>query len=120
VATYTKLKFSGSTDGRGIKVSASATPGTTIHTSSATGTDYDEIWLYAYNSNSTIETLTIEFGGVSVPGDNIKVSLPSQVGLFTVVPGIPIKGNASPNVISAFSTTGSVVSIFGYVNRISA
>ena len=32
MATFTKLKLSGSTDGKAIKVAATATAGTTIHT----------------------------------------------------------------------------------------
>jgi hypothetical protein len=36
MATFSKIVLSGSTDGRMIKVAATATAGTTIHTGSAT------------------------------------------------------------------------------------
>jgi hypothetical protein len=52
MATFSKIVLSGSTDGRMIKVAATATAGTTIHTGSATATTFDEIWLYAVNSDT--------------------------------------------------------------------
>ena len=39
MATFTKLKLSGSTDGKAIKVVQTATAGTTIHTAHATALD---------------------------------------------------------------------------------
>jgi len=50
-----KRKLSGSTDGKPIKVVATATAGTTIHTAVAgtTAGTFDEIWLYAYNGHSS-------------------------------------------------------------------
>jgi hypothetical protein len=51
--------------GRMIKVAQTATAGTTIHTGSATATTFDEVWLYAVNSDTTNRKLTIEWGGVS-------------------------------------------------------
>ena len=63
MATFSKLKLSGSTNGRGIAVTATATLGTTIHTAHATA--LDEIWLYAANIDSTARILTVEFGGVA-------------------------------------------------------
>ena len=50
MATFTKLKLSGSTDGKQIKVSQTATAGTTIHTAHATS--LDEVWLWAVNSST--------------------------------------------------------------------
>jgi len=48
--TLSEIPLSGSTDGRGIKVAASAIgSGTTIHTAVASNTLYDLITLYAYN-----------------------------------------------------------------------
>lgn len=117
---YSKIKFSGSTDGRGIKVTQTATAGDTIHTAPSDADDYDEIWLYAYNSHSADVLLTIEFGGATAPDDNIKVTIPYQEGLVLVVPGLVLKGNASPLVVKAFAATANVISIFGFVNRIEA
>ena len=120
MATYSKIHLSGSTDGRLIKVAATATAGTTIHTGSTTSTTYDEVWLYAVNSDTTDRKLTIEFGGVSAPDDLIEQTITAESGLILVVPGLVIKGNATALVVRAFAATTNVVMIGGYVNRITA
>ena len=107
-------------DGLGILVAATATAGTAIHTASATATTIDEVWLYAYNNHSSSILLTIEYGGVTAPKDVIKQTLTAQSGLVLVVAGLLIQGNATPKVIRAFAATASQISIFGYVNRITA
>lgn len=119
MATFTKQKLSGSTDGRGIKVVATGTPGTTIHTGSTTATTYDEIWLYAQNSDTTARKLTIEWGGTTSPDDTIEITIPAESGLVLVAPGLLIKGNASAAlVVKAFCASANVVTIHGYVNQI--
>ena len=118
MATYTKVKLSGSTDGRAIKVAATATAGTTIHTGSATATTYDEIWLYAVNSSASSVKLTIEWGDTTSPDDLIELTVLPEAGLVTVVPGLLIKGNATPLVVRAFAATADVVTIHGFVNQI--
>jgi hypothetical protein len=118
MATFTKQKLSGSTDGRAIKVAATATAGTTIHTGSATATTYDEVWLYAVNTSASSVKLTIEWGGTSSPDDLIELTVLPEAGLVTVVPGLLIKGNATPLVVRAFAATADVVTIHGFVNQI--
>jgi hypothetical protein len=120
MATYSKIHLSGSTDGRLIKVAQTATAGTTIHTGSSTATTYDEIWLYAVNSDTTDRKLTIEFGGTSSPDDLIEQTITAESGLLLVVPGLVIKGNATALVVRAFAATSNVVMVGGYVNRITA
>ena len=80
MATFSKIVLSGSTDGRMIKVVATATAGTTIHTGSATATTFDEVWLYAVNSDTTDRKLTIEWGGVSAPDDLIEFTVEAEDG----------------------------------------
>ncbi len=120
MATFSKLTFSGSTDGRPIKVAATSSPGTTIHTGSATATTYDEVWIYAMNTDTTARKLTVQFGGTSSPDDEIEVTIQPEAGLVTIVPGFPIKGNATPLVVRAFAATTNVITIHGFVNRIEA
>ncbi len=120
MATFSKIALSGSTDGKLIQVAATSSAGTTIHTGSATATTFDEIWLYAVNSDSSARKLTIEWGGTSSPSDLIEQTIPAESGLFLIVAGLVIKGNASPLVVRAFCATASVVNIAGYVNRITA
>jgi hypothetical protein len=120
MATFSKITLSGSTDGRAIKVAATASAGTTIHTGSSTTTTYDEIWLWAMNTDTSTRKLTIEWGGTSSPDDLIEISVPAESGLNLIVPGLVIKGNATPLVVRAFAATTNVVTILGYVNRITA
>lgn len=120
MATFSKIHLSGSTDGKLIKVAATATAGTTIHTGSTTTTTYDELWLYAVNSDTTDRKLTIEFGGTSSPDDLIEQTITAESDLLLVVPGLVIKGNATALVVRAFAATANVVMVGGYVNRITA
>lgn len=120
MATFSKQILSGSTDGRAIKVAATATSGTTIHTGSSTATTLDEIWLYAQNTDTTDRKLTIEWGGTTAPDDLIEFTVKAENGLYLIVPGLIIKGNATPLVVRAFAATTNVVTISGYVNRITA
>lgn len=109
----TKEFLGSSTYGRGIKVAATATPGTQIHQAHATAKD--EIWLWAYNSDSAARDLTIEFGGTTSPDDLVKVSIPPNQGWFIVVEGQPLSNSL---VVRAFASAANVLTIRGYVNRI--
>jgi len=123
MATFSKLALqpAGTTgDGLGILVVQTATAGTAIHTASATATTIDEVWLYAYNNHSADILLTIEFGGVTAPKDVIKQTVTTQSGLVLVCAGLVVQGNATAKVVRAFAATASQISIFGYVNRITA
>jgi hypothetical protein len=117
MATAVKRILSGSTNGRGIKVAAVATAGTTIHTAVAETTPgtYDEVWIYAYNSDTVDRTLTIEFGGTTAPDDNITVTVPFKSGLVLVVPGLILQNGC---VVRAFASVTNVVVVYGYVNAI--
>ena len=65
MATYSKIAFSGQTDGQPIKVAATTSPGTTIHTPGTSASIFDEVWLYAYNSHTADVELTLEFKLIS-------------------------------------------------------
>jgi hypothetical protein len=117
VATYSKIKLSGSTNGRPIKVTQTATAGDTIHTAVTGTSDYDEIWLYAMNSDTSDRKLTIEWGGTTAPDDLIEVTIPAENGLVLVAPGLLLQ-NAL--VVKAFAAAANVITIHGFVNRITA
>ena len=70
MATYSKELLSGSTNGKGILVAATATAGTLIHTAVSGSTDLDEIWLYAVNSSDADVKLTLEWGEATDPNGN--------------------------------------------------
>ena len=117
MATAVKRKLSGSTDGMGIKIAATSTPGTAIHTAVAgtTAGTYDEIWLWAFNSHTADVVLTIEFGGANAPDQNIIVTIPFKSGLIPVVPGFILQNGAT---VKAFAATTNVITITGFVNAI--
>lgn len=117
MATVVKRKLSGSTDGKAIKITQTATAGDTIHTAVSGTTDgsYDEIWLWAYNGHSADVVLTIEFGGATVPDQNIVLTVPYKSGLIPVVPGLILQNEM---VVKAFAGTANVITIIGFVNRI--
>jgi hypothetical protein len=116
MATFSKLLLSGSTNGKGILVAATATAGTVIHTAVAGTSSFDEVWLYAHNTSASAVKLTLEWGGTAGPNDHIEISVPSEgTGLVLVSPGILLQNGL---VVRAFAGTGNVLNIFGYVNRI--
>lgn len=118
MATFSKVPLSGSTQGKAIKVAATASAGTTIHTTGTSATVIDEVWLFAYNSHTAAVNLTIQFGGTATPDDDIKLSIPSQSGLTLVLPGTMLMGNGSAGLtVAAYAATTNVVTIHGYVNR---
>ena len=120
MATYSKVALSGSTEGKAIKVAATASTGTTIHATGTSSSVIDEIWLYAYNSSSGNVLLTIQYGGTTAVDNDIKITLPSQSGLTLIVPGLMLTGTgAAANTVYAYADTTNVVTISGYVNRIS-
>ena len=113
MTSFTKQFLSASTNGKLIKVGASATPGTLIHTAHASA--MDEIWLWAVNSDTTDRKLTIEFGGTTAPNDLIEMTISAESGLIAVAPGIILTNSL---VVNAFAATVDVVMIGGFVNRI--
>ena len=114
MATFTKVKLSGSTNGRGIAVAATATLGTTIHAAHATA--LDEIWLYANNIHSSAVVLTVEFGGVTITSDLIQTSIAATPsGLVLICAGLLVTGSVS---VTAFAGTANKIELFGFVNRI--
>jgi hypothetical protein len=118
MASFTKVLLSGSTQGKGIKVAATATAGTTIHTTGTSATVLDEIWLFATNNDTASIVLTIEFGSASTD-DNIVLTIPSKAGETLVVPGLILRGNGSAGLtVAAFAATTNKITITGYINRI--
>jgi hypothetical protein len=120
MATFTKVLLSGSTGGQPIKVVATASTGTLIHTTGTSTSTIDEVWLYANNTSASQVNLTIEYGGTTSPDNQIVVAIPSASGLSILLPGLVLTGDGSVGRnIRAFAGTTNVINIVGYVNRIS-
>jgi len=118
MATFSKSILSGSTDGKQIKVAATATAGTLIHTGPTATSTLHEMWVYAVNTSATDVKLTVEYGGVASPDDHIEYTVKAENGLYLIIPGLLIKGNATALVVRAFAATTNVICVSGYVNVI--
>ena len=114
--TVGKAKLSGSTSGMGIKVVATATAGTLIHTAVAGATNLDEVWLWVVNTHTAAVDLTLEWGGVTDPDSLINVdSIPVESGLTLVAPGLLLNGGL---IVRAFGSVANVLIIYGYVHNL--
>ena len=117
MATYAKQLLSGSTNGKGILVVATARAGTTIHTAVSGTSDLDELWVYAVNSSDADVKLTLEWGEATAPDGNIEQTVPAESGLMLLAPGLLLQNSL---VLKAFAGTTNVIVIHGYANRITA
>lgn len=115
MATFSKVKLSGSTDGKPIKIAATATAGTTIHTAHATS--LDEIWAWASNLDSSDRTITIEYGSTTDP-DGLLVkglTIPANSPPIPVITGQILTNSM---VCAVFASSANKINITGYANRI--
>lgn len=117
MATFSRILLSGSTSGKPIPVAAAATPGTLIHTAVAGAAAYDEVYLFAANVTGSPATLTLEWGGVTNPGDHLvkSYSIPANSPPIPVATGQTLNGGS---IVRAFSGTASAINLTGYVNNI--
>lgn len=120
MATMSKLTLSGSTNGRGIKVTTVLPidgSDTTIHTAVTGTTDTDLITLFGYNDDTVERVLELGWGGTTSPDDIISLTLPPQSGLVLVTADLPLRNSL---VVVASASVANVIGVFGYVNRIDA
>ena len=117
MATFSKTKLSASTNGKAIKVVATATAGTAVHVAVSGTDDWDEVWLWAVNSDSTPRKLTLEWGEATAPDGNIESTIPAESGLVLVAPGLLLQNGLA---LKAFCASANVVLLHGYVNQIRA
>mgnify|MGYP001260141227 FL=1 len=118
----TKILLSGGgTDGKPLQGDGNFQ---TIHTASSTATDLDEVWLWACNVSGTDARLSVGWGSSGAAGTQSFLTIPKQAGLYLVVPGLLLQGDASSQKIvnvESQTTGGSgvanAINMVGYVNR---
>lgn len=117
MVTVLKRKLSGSTDWKGIKVVATGSTWTTIHTAVAwtTAGTFDEIWLWVTNNDTSAVNLTIWFGWETDPDNLISMSIPSKTGLYQIVPWYILQNWA---VVTAYASAANKLVIYWFVNTI--
>lgn len=92
----------------------------TIHTASSTATDIDEVWIWATNIHSADVEVTVGWGQWGSTATNNLFTVPTLAGLYLLVPGLILKGNAGTPKIVNVSTQGANaghINFGGYVNR---
>jgi len=117
MATISRQLFSGSTNGKNIKVAATATPGTLIHTAIAGTSAYDEIYAWVANTSGSAATLFVEWGGTTSPDDHMvdTYSIPANSAPIPIITGQVLQNGL---VVRMYSGTANVLVANGYVNRI--
>ena len=113
--TYTKNLLSGSTNGKGILISATATLGNTIHTAVSGTSSMDEIWLYATNTSASAVLVTIEWGEASTNSTSTYITIPGKAGRFLICDGRLLQNGL---VVTVYAGTTNVIVIDGFVNSI--
>jgi hypothetical protein len=116
MATYTKQALSGSTNGKQIKVSATTNGGAnTIHTAVSGTSSFDEIYIYAYNSDTIPRSLTLLWGGTTEPDNQVMLAIPAQSGRLMVMDGTLLQNGL---IVKAYASAANVIIIDGFVNNI--
>ena len=119
MATFSKSILGGSTDGKAIKVTGTSTAATVTAHTGPTNTAYlHELWIYANNTSGTDVKLTIEWGTATAADGNIEYTVKAENGLYLIIPGLLLKGNATALTVKAFAGTADVILLTGYVNVI--
>lgn len=107
--------LSESANGRQIKVVATASSGTLMHTSVAGTAKMDLVTIEAVNTHTGDVVLTIQWGGTTDPDDAVEIILPSQEGVRLIVDERRINNGLA---IRAFASVADVVLIYGEVDTI--
>jgi len=112
--------LSESTNGGYINVTASGSPGTLIHTSTAVAGEKDEVWLWGVNNTANEASLVIEWAGVDDVANITQVGIPSANGRQLLIAGETIAGGLEIKVYSnQLVAASSGINIGGNVNRMS-
>ena len=108
--------LSASTNGKAIKVVATASTGTTIHTAVSGTTSWDQVWVWASAPTATAAiNLTLEWGGTTSPDNLTVIPIPPAFGQVLVVPGWLLNNSL---VFTAFAGSANLITLTGYVDRI--
>lgn len=116
--SYSREKLSASTNGRAVKVVATATAGTLLHTAQSGAAGWDEVYAWVTNTSGAAVPLTVEFGGTTDPDDLVvkQLSIPANSPPLPILTGQVLQNGLN---VRAFAGTANVLVITGYVNRIS-
>ena len=118
MALFSKIAPTGTASGAlPIKIAANSTPGTNFHTAGSGTVNFDEVWLYLFNSDTAAHVVTIEFGDTTAPDHNIVLTVQPKAGLVCAVPGLVL---CNSKTVAAFADAANVITMSGFINRITA
>jgi hypothetical protein len=103
--------LSGSTNGKAIKVGATSTPGTLLHTAVAGTSSIDWVWLAVTNTSASDVAITVEWGGTTSPDNLMTFTVPAKDGWYWIAKGLPLNNGL---VIGAFAGTTNVLTVMGF------
>jgi hypothetical protein len=113
MATVSLVLLSGSVDGKAIKIAATASPGTLIHTAHATA--LDRLYLEVYNSHTADVVGTLQWGGTTSPDNDTVQTILFKAGATPLLPIGRLLTNSL--VVRMFAGTTNVLTVNGYVHR---
>ncbi len=118
------MNLSGSTNGKPINVTASSSPGTTIHTATSNSTPgaggiWDEIWVWiSFDTLIGIPLFAVsEFGGATSPDNVFRIQPMYQSGTQLIIPGLILQNSKVLKIWQTATTSGNLC-VSGFVNRI--
>ena len=111
--TFRRRPLSGSTHGRGIKLTGTATGSSvTIHTATADATMVDVVTLYASNFDTVTRTVSLEWGGTTSPDDILTFQVPPK-STVCLIPDLVLRNTL---IVKGWADVANMVSIFGFIN----
>ena len=116
MAAYSRQLLSGSTSGKPIPIVATATIGTTIHTATAVGGAFDEIYCWVNNTSAAAVTMTVEWGAAGTGSQMVTAySIPANSSSTPITFGQVLNGGL---LCTMFASVANALNVTGFVNRI--
>ena len=115
ISSMDMAPLSGSTNGRGQKLTGTNDGGAVVvHTAVAGTTSHDVIWIWAMNTSASDVTVTVEWGGTTAVDDIVTVSVPAS-SKYLLIDGWVLRNGLT---VRMFASAANVVSIYGYVQNV--
>lgn len=117
MATTTQygLQNASSINGMGVKIVATSSPGTAVHTCQS-GTDYfDTIWLFAVNRNAGTVGVVVQYGDTATE-NSFGVSIPPNNAPIMILQGLRLNNG---KIVYVYATAANDVTILGFSDHTS-
>jgi len=115
--TETRIGFSAATNGATMTVNTtSAISPMTVHTTGPGIYNWDDIWIWAANTDTVSRTISLYFGAHSSLGDQVvgNYDLPPGGAPVLICPGLFLQNSG---VVEAYASIANKINLTGYVNR---